>query len=391
MSHLIVFSAVALLLVLLCASELEGGEHRIRVDAGKVDRQDALVGVDVPGASGEHAKREWIKVTVKAGGSATYTLPHNAAAPGKTSASAREDGPDILRLRSGDRDLLVYQGGAGTLPPGYDESFRRGGYIQSVFTPSGTLVTDDYPPGHKHHHGVWSPWTKTEFENRQPDFWNMGDRTGTVKAVSARVTETGPVVAGFEARHQMVDLSAQPTPKPAIDERWSVLAYTSGIGSGESARPCNVFDLVITQNCATDSPLILPEYHYGGLGFRGHRQWDGAGKCRFLTSEGKTGVDGNATRARWCYVGGDVDGKPAGIAILCHPDNFRFPQPVRLHPHEPFLCFAPSQLGEWRIEPGKPYVARYRFVVADGEPDPKEIDRLWRDYADPVSVLLVSQ
>jgi hypothetical protein len=391
MTHLLLFSAVAVLLMLCCASDLEAGEYRVRVEAGRVGRRDALVAVDVPGESGGRAKREWIKVTLKSGESATYTLPRAVTTPNNAAMTAREDGRDILRLRAGDRDLLVYQGGAGTLPQGYDESFRRGGYIQSLFTPLGTLVTDDYPPAHKHHHGVWSPWTKTEFEGRHPDFWNMGDRTGTVKAVSARVTETGPVVAGFEARHRMIDLSAKPDPKPAVDEQWSVLAFTSSIGSGDSARACNVFDLVITQNCATNSPLILPEYHYGGLGFRGHRQWDGAGKCRFLTSEGKTGSDGNTTRAKWCHVGGDVDGKPAGVTILCHPDNFRFPQPLRLHPHEPFFCYAPSQLGEWRIEAGKPYVARYRFVVADGEPDPKEIERLWQDYAQPAGVLLVSQ
>jgi hypothetical protein len=392
MSHLLVFSAVAVLLVHWCASDVGAGEYRVRVDAGKVERRDALVAVDVPGEPATApAKRQWIKVTLRPGESATYALPRSATTAPNTAMSARDDGRDVLRLRAGDRDLLVYQGGAGTLPPGYDESFRRGGYIRSVLTPTGALVTDDYPPGHKHHHGVWSPWTKTAFEGRRPDFWNMGDRTGTVKAVSAHITETGPVVAGLEARHRMIDLSAKPDPKPAIDEHWSVLAYTSRIGSGDSARPCNVFDLVITQTCATDSPLILPEYHYGGLGFRGNRQWDGAGKCRFLTSEGKTGVDGNTTRARWCHVGGDIDGKAAGLAIFCHPDNFRFPQPIRVHPHEPFFCFVPSQLGEWRIEPGMPYVARYRFVVADGDPEPKEIERLWRDYAEPVSVLLVSQ
>ena len=56
-----------------------------------------------------------------------------------------------------------------------------------------------------------------------------------------------------------------------------------------------------------------------------------------------------------------------GIAILCHPENFRAPQPMRLHPKEPFVCYAPSQLGDWAIEPGRPYVSRYRFVVKDGK------------------------
>ena len=83
-----------------------------------------------------------------------------------------------------------------------------------------------------------------------------------------------------------------------------------------------------------------------------------------------------------------VDGQLAGIAILGHPDNFRAPQPMRIHPDEPFFCFAPSQLGQWEIKPGTPYVSRYRFIVADGPPDEAEINRLWNDYAHPPRVIV---
>ncbi len=59
---------------------------------------------------------------------------------------------------------------------------------------------------------------------------------------------------------------------------------------------------------------------------------------------------------------------------------------MRLNPTEPFFCFAPSQDGDWKIEPGKPYVAKYRFVVADGGPDKELIERLYKDWADPPKV-----
>ncbi len=36
-------------------------------------------------------------------------------------------------------------------------------------------------------------------------------------------------------------------------------------------QPYELFDLVLTQQCATPSLLVLPEYHYGGMGFRGYR------------------------------------------------------------------------------------------------------------------------
>jgi hypothetical protein len=41
-------------------------------------------------------------------------------------------------------------------------------------------------------------------------------------------------------------------------------------------------------------------------------------------------------------------------------------------------------IGDWKIEAGKPYVSRYRFIVYDGAPDKAELDRLWNDYANPV-------
>jgi len=59
---------------------------------------------------------------------------------------------------------------------------------------------------------------------------------------------------------------------------------------------------------------------------------------------------------------------------------------MRLHPTEPFFCFAPSQLGDWEIAPGKPYVSRFRFIVRDGPSDAAELDRLWNDFAHPPEV-----
>jgi hypothetical protein len=59
---------------------------------------------------------------------------------------------------------------------------------------------------------------------------------------------------------------------------------------------------------------------------------------------------------------------------------------MRINPDDPFFNFAPTQLGPFEIKPGQPYVARYRYVVSDGPPDPKELDRLWNDYANPPQV-----
>lgn len=240
------------------------------------------------------------------------------------------------------------------------------------------MVTDDFPANHIHHHGVWFPWTHTEFQGRKPDFWNMGEGKGRVEFVALDRLWTGPLQGGFASRHQFVDLSAA-SPIVALRESWEVAAY----------QPANdatfwMFDLVSAQECATSDPLILPEYHYGGLGFRGNWNWNGKTNVTFLTSEGETDrIKGNSTRGKWCDISGMVEGKLAGITILGHPGNYRFPQPMRLHPTEPFFCFAPQQLGEMRIVPGQKYESQYRFVIHDGALSAKEIEALWNDYASP--------
>ena len=89
-------------------------------------------------------------------------------------------------------------------------------------------------------------------------------------------------------------------------------------------------------------------------------------------------------------VNGPVDQKMTGVAILDHPGNFRFPQPVRLHPTMPYFCFTPALLGSFTIEPGKPYVWLYRFSVHDGKVDREVTERYWQDYAHPVKVRIVS-
>ncbi len=287
--------------------------------------------------------------------------------------SAIWDGKQVV-IRAGDKEILRYQAQAGDLPrTDIKEIFKRGGYIQSIHTPSGKLVTDDFPPNHVHHHGVWSPWTKTEFEGRTPDFWNMGDGKGRVQFVKIDRIWDEEGRARFKVGHKFVDMIAKPE-KAALWETWDVAV--------SSADNRYVIDMTITQTCATDSPLKLPEYHYGGLGFRGNRAWDGAENCKFLTASGLTDrLKVNTAKEGWCWVGGKVDGETCGVAIICHPSNFRAPQPVRVHPTEPFFCYAPQQGGAMSIEPGKPYVARYRLIVADGEPDAAVLKKAAAEYA----------
>jgi len=277
-----------------------------------------------------------------------------------------------LTLKAEGKKVLAYNYAPVEQP---DPLFTRSGYLHPIWTPSGKVVTNDSPKNHLHHHGIWSAWTSSEFEGRKSNFWESKEKQGRVECVRVEEKISGAESCGFRARHRFVNLNAPGGEKAALDEIWE-LRVSAAAGRF-------VIDLVSTQTCAGDQPLVIKEYRYGGIGFRGPADWEGKAGVRFLTSDGKGRVDGHATKAKWCLAAGKVGEEEASVAFLCHPDNFRFPQPMRIHPDEPFFNWAVPQGGDFSIVPGKPYVAKYRFIVADGVPTREDLDAAWESYAHP--------
>lgn len=389
-----------LLLLIFCLPwALLAKEYQVRIASGDSLLENAVISAKAPADLPEtgHLKGdgENIPFQKNSAGEIVFIVPSLKPGSARTfdvvaSSTSQEIEAKLsdghITLSTEGKPILVYQGKETDLPrPDIKPVYKRGGYIHPVYSPSGKLVTDDFPRNHLHHHGIWAPWTKTVFEGRDVDFWNMGDGKGKVEFVSFEKDWSGPVHAGFSAKQRFVDLTTGAS-KPALDETWTVTAYRV------PGANYFLFDLVSTQQCSSASSLILPKYFYGGLGFRGNWDWNGVTNCSFLTANGETNrVKGNETRANWCHIGGLVDGQLTGIGIFCHPDNFRAPQPMRLHPSEPFFCYAPSQMGDWSIEPGKAYISRYRFVVMDGKPDAKGLETLWQNYAHPPHVTIVEK
>lgn len=394
-SYLLVLTAF-----LLSSTLSHAQEYSVEVHAGDTDRINAIATFNWPDGlqpneaglfdqAGDQVavqfydnKGWFILEKLPAGEKADYILKGSSSYPFEPIDTALKD-RGAIGFYSDKSMILQYNSEETEFPrKRIKEKFRRGGYIHPIVTPSGITVTDDYPRNHTHHHGIWAAWTKTKFDGREPDFWNMGNRSGTVLPVALDSMWTGPVIAGTKSRHVYVDLSGD-DPEDVLNESWEINVFSIPT-SGET--PYHLFDLHVLHETATDKPLFLPEYRYGGIGFRGHWDWNGANNAFFLTSEGKDRSNGHATTADWCHIGGFVNGKLAGVAIMSHPDNFRHPQPMRIHPTEPFFNWAPSQSGDWSITPDQPYEVTYRFVVMDGEPDSALYDRLWQDFASPPSV-----
>ncbi|WP_395257724.1 PmoA family protein [Halalkalibaculum sp. DA3122] len=355
------------------------GTYRMNSDSG----ENLLLQVD------ENQRGSFILRELPSEETRTYTVDTEApvsSMPGQPEMSISA-GQRTLIFNDGSRKVLSYYHRENRLPPGMDKMYKRAGYIHPLYSPGGVPLTNHLDQEiHPHHYGIFSAWTNTEFQGRTPDFWNPHNHSGRVDhADSVEKAWEGPVHAGFKAKNYFVDISGS-APVTALNEEWKVIVYNTA-----SDGDYNMVDLVLTHTTNTGQPLVLPEYHYGGLAFRGHGDWNNPENVSFVTSEGMNRDEANETRARWVHMGGLVNGERAGVALLGHPDNYRAPQPIRIHPETPYVVYAPMQLGKMTIEPGSPYIMRYRFVTYDGEPDIEKINRLWNDYAYPPGITVEKQ
>jgi hypothetical protein len=293
----------------------------------------------------------------------------------------------FLEIQTGDSKVLRYNHALVPPPKGADPSYVRSGFIHPLWSPAGAILTNIHPADHIHHMGLWMPWTKTKFEGREVDFWNLGKGEGTVRFVKFVSTASGSVYGSFEAEQEHVALKTSASEKVVLKETWGVRVYNvGGMDKG-----CWLWDFTSTQRCASSSPLHLLKHRYGGLGFRATEEWK-EDNGNYLTSEGKTRKDGHGTRARWCNVFGETSKGPAGILFMSHPQNHQHPEPMRIWPQgEVFFNFCPIQKADWMLEPGNDYILRYRLYVYDGTVTAEKAESLWQNFANPPEVKLERQ
>ncbi len=298
----------------------------------------------------------------------------------RTLRQAVEDTEHITLLADG-KEILKYRKAMIEALEGTDPLYRKpGAYIHPLYSPAGKVLTRIQPPDHYHHFGIWNPWTKTFFEGRQVDFWNLAAAQGTVRYKETLLTSSGEKFAGFKVSQEHVDFSAEDGEKIAMNEIWDVKAWQIEVND----RPVWMIDFVFTLSCATDSLVNLAQYRYGGgIGFRATEAWTNQNSA-VLTSEGKTRVDADASNARWCMLSGETgQDHISGLIFMSHTGNQAHPEPMRVWPEDMmdlFFEFCPIRHEGWIIHPGKEYVLKYRVLVYDGEIDAGTAENLWQDY-----------
>ncbi|MGB3585944.1 MAG: ThuA domain-containing protein [Tunicatimonas sp.] len=303
-----------------------------------------------------------------------------------------KDNGQALAVQVNNKEVLAYHYGLTPVPEGVSERYRRGGYIHPLRAPNGGVLTRIQPSDHYHHYGVWNPWTTTEFEGEELDFWNLYKGQGTVRVKDVSSVVEGNVFGQISATHKHVVLDTlnAENDKVALNETWNVRVWNA-------QNDGFLVDFTSTLNPATNQPFTIKEYRYQGFGFRANELWDD-NSATLVTSEGLSKSDGNGTRARWSYVEGPTDAGQAGVLFMTYPTNFNYPEMVRIWPtganegkENVFFNFNPAMDRDWKLLPGHEYTLKYRMLTYDGEMDAATAERHWQDFAYPPQVKVSSQ
>lgn len=263
-----------------------------------------------------------------------------------------------LTVTKNSKPVLGYQI-AEKLPKGKAEHYKRSGFIHPLYSPRGKILTDDFPEGHTHQHGVFFAFVNTMYKGKKLDFWNQHQGTGTIEFSTLHHYQSGPVFGEFETEQNHISLKHG----VVLKENWKVIIYNT--------EPYRIEIHTTLQNVSADT-LFVKDYHYGGMAFRGAKEWNKVDSLHFQsepdfqTSEGKDRVTANHSRPLWSSLNGLIDGEKAGLALLGHPSNFRYPEPVRIHPTMPYYCIAPMVGEQFSIAPKGIFSGNYTYLNYDG-------------------------
>lgn len=281
--------------------------------------------------------------------------------------------------------ILKYNGAVTPAPEGVSSLYARSGYIHPACTPSGFVYTNIQPEDHRHHYGIWNPWTKVEYDGNIYDLWNLGDSLGTVRATGIRSTDAGLILCGFDATLDHVAFT--PGSETVImKEGWSVLAADTKDGY--------VWDFESVLSPCTDKTVTIKAYRYQGFSCRATAEWTKENSV-MMTSEGLERPEIDQTRANWIYVNGANGEETAGFMFLSCPDNYDSPEQLRIWDQnanwgrgDVYVNFCPAKSVDWVLEPGHTYHLKYRVIAYDGEMTPEKAAKLWTDYACPPAVTI---
>ncbi len=263
----------------------------------------------------------------------------------------RDIAPESIELREGASPVYVYHHGV-VRKSGAPEDRARCCYLHPVYTPAGTVLTDDFPADHYHHRGIFWAWPVVVVDGERLDGWLL-------KGLRARFVRWLAREAGPDKARLAVENAWMAGERAVVRETVEILARPASGGRRELD-----FRLVFE---AIGAPVELrgepaEAKGYGGFSVRfAPRQ-----ETVILTDTGRESADSNMAPHRWAALEAVYSGRRAALRIDIDPSHPGFPNGWCLR-HYGFLGVNYPGLSAHRLEVGRPLELRYRVTLSDLE------------------------
>ena len=224
------------------------------------------------------------------------------------------EGEQTVTLSDDSKPMAVYRVGLRELP-----GQKRTNFFHPLFTPSGVTVSDDAPPDHLHHRGLFLAFTEVTWTGNgrqlKGNFWH-GDSAARIAPGKVRYARGGPVCAAIGVSHDFI-IGSQ-----AVLEQ-DVIARSARV-----SQRVNVLDIEY-RITALDGDVVLGPNFYSCLQLRGAAAFQRP-ELVFSYADGKPHRDVNLRDdppreepplSEWIDETGLVHGKPAGATVAIHPSS----------------------------------------------------------------------
>lgn len=233
------------------------------------------------------------------------------------SAGLAQDKAPVIRLTEGKDQVTVTVDGK--LFTRYLANATGRPALWPIHGPSGKAMTRAFPlqsnlPGessdHPHHRSLWFAHGNVN----KIDFWSEGRGTGSIQHMEFSKVRSEPTPL-LETKNQWIDPDGK---RICSDVR--VVQF-----GADADRRWIDFDVTIIADA--ESPVIFGDTKEGTFGLRvaDSIKVDEPGQGHIVNSRLVRDADAWGKTATWVDYHGPVDGEEVGIAVLSHPNSFRFP------------------------------------------------------------------
>jgi len=289
-----------------------------------------------------------------------------------------EDNGVTLTVLENGKPVLGYNYGRVEPPEGVEGRFWRSCYIHPLFDLDGHVITQDFPPDHYHHRGVFWTWPACKVGEREMDLWSIA---GAHQLFREWVTkQAGQDTAEVAVQNVWV---FDDDPEPKVRESVTFVVHPAD----EIQRSID-FQLIFT-NTGREHVHIGGETTgnkgYGGFLFRP----DAALKpFTFTAVEGVQEKDVLKLDTPWADVSWKTatDGAGAGVAVFQHPKNPGYPHPGWIMRHYGFLGASWPHLDGYDLAPGASFELRYRLYVHRGDAEAGKVAEAFRIFAEAKNI-----